>query len=80
MSPALVPMPSPMSASLRASIDAAVRAVPSGKRGQATAAATLRGAQFEVGYKAKPWLNLGGYAEKLWGGGFEAGVKATATW
>ncbi len=80
MSPALVSLPSPLTDSLRASIDAAVRAIPSGKKGQATAGVSLRGVQFDVGYQAKPWLNVGGYAGKLWGGGWEAGAKATATW
>lgn len=81
MSPTLVPVVAPpMSASLRASIDEALRAVPGGKRGQATAGVTLKGLQFDVGYKPKSWLTVGGYAAKLWGGGWEAGAKAQAVW
>lgn len=84
MSPTL-PVPSvlvtpPLSGALRASIEDAVRAIPTGKKGQATAGVTLRGVQFDVGYQPKDWLSVGGYAAKLWGGGWEAGAKATATW
>ena len=83
MSPTLpvpIVLPRPMSGSLRAAIDDAVKAIPAGKRGHVTAAATLRGVQVEAGVKPKDWLSVGGYAGKLWGGGWEAGAKATATW
>lgn len=69
-----------MSDNLRASIDSAVKAIHANKRGQATAAVTLEGVQFEVGHRVKPWLTLGGYAGRPWRGGWEAGAKATATW
>jgi hypothetical protein len=69
-----------MSAALRESIEDAVRAIPTGKKGQVTAAATLRGVQFDAGYQAKEWLSVGGYAARLWQGEWEAGAKATVTW
>lgn len=66
---------------MRAAIDDAVRAVPTGKRGQATAGITTRGVQFDAGYQVKDWLSVGGSAAKLWGGGgWDAGAKATVSW
>lgn len=78
----LVPPPyTPMSSALRASIDSAVRAIPNGKRGQATAAITLDGVQFDAAVQHSDWLSFGGYGARLWrGGGWTAGAKATATW
>jgi hypothetical protein len=78
--PPVLIVPRPMSEALRASIDDAVRAIPTGKKGQATAGITLRGVQFDAGYQARPWLNVGGYAARLWQGEWEAGAKATVTW
>lgn len=69
-----------MSDALRASIDSAVRAIPTGKRGHVTAAVTLDGVQVDAGVKPKDWLTVGGYAGKLWGQGWNAGAKATVTW
>jgi len=80
VSPALVSLARPMSADLSAAISDAVRAIPSGKKGYASAGVTLQGMQFEVGAKPKSWLNVGGYAAKLWGGGWQAGAKAQVVW
>ena len=73
-------VPRPMSGDLRASIDEAVRVIPSGKKGQASAGVTLKGVQFDAGYKPKDWLSVGGYAGKLWSQGWDAGAKGTVTW
>lgn len=82
MSPTLsVPTtPRPLSGDLRAAIDDAVKAIPAGKRGHVTAAATLEGLQVDAGVKPKGWLTVGGYAGKRWGQGWSAGAKATVTW
>jgi hypothetical protein len=69
-----------MSMALRESIEDAVRAIPTGKKGQATAAVTNRGYQVDVGYRQNNWLTYGGFAGRLWGGELEAGAKATVTW
>ena len=73
-------VPRPMSGDLRSAIDDAVRVIPAGKKGQASAGVTLTGWQVDVGHKPKDWLTFGGYAGKLWGGGVQAGAKVTATW
>jgi hypothetical protein len=78
--PPVLIVPRPMSVALRESIEDAVRAIPTGKKGQATAAVTNRGVQFDAGYQAKEWLSVGGYAARLWQGEWEAGAKATVTW
>lgn len=68
--------PKPVSLDLSRAIDTAVSQVLTGQ-GQATVTATLRGVEASVGYKPKSWLSVGGYAARLWGGGFEAGARLT---
>jgi hypothetical protein len=66
--------------SLRESIAEAVRAVPDGRRGQAGVAVTLDGVQFDLGYKATSWLDVGAVAGKGWRSGWFGGVRAGTTW
>jgi hypothetical protein len=67
---------------LRQSIADAIAAVPETKKGQAGVAVTTRGVQFEVGYKPKSWLSVGGYAGRDWSGGrgWNAGALAKIVW
>lgn len=66
---------------LRQSLQDAVAAIPSGKKGQAGVAVTLEGVALEIGYKPKPWLDLSGYAGRTWGrDGWTAGARAGLSW
>lgn len=76
----IVPVPRPLSADLRAAIEDAIRSIPPDKRGQATVAVSLDGVMAEVAVTPKDWLSVGGYAGRLWSGGWTAGAKAQATW
>lgn len=64
----------------QSSIDKAVAAIPVDGKGGLVVGATKQGVEFGVAWKPSSRVSLGGYAEKLWGGGWDAGVKATVTW
>jgi hypothetical protein len=64
---------------LRAGLDRAVDQVRAGQ-GELAVTATRRGIEASLGYKPKSWLSVGGYAGRLWGGGWDAGARATVTW
>lgn len=65
---------------LRASIDAAMHELPAGKRGQLTAGVSLTGVEVGVSQRGPLGFLVGGYAKRLWGGGYEAGARAIKTW
>jgi hypothetical protein len=71
--------PTPVRMELAREIDRAVAAVQDGQ-GQATVTATRRGVEASLAYKPASWLSVGGYAARLWGGGWEAGARAVAVW
>jgi hypothetical protein len=77
--PASVTFPKPVHLDLSRALDSAVSKVITGQ-GRADVTATLRGAEVAIAYKPKGWLTLGGYAARLWSGGWDGGVRATATW
>jgi hypothetical protein len=65
---------------VKVAIDQAIAAVPRDKRGRAAVGLSVTGAEAEVGWKPTSWLDLGGYAKKLWRGGWTAGAKAQVIW
>lgn len=65
---------------LDAAVKKAIADVPDGKTRQVTLGATLTGAEVSFGWKTGSLWNIGGYAKKLWGGGYEAGARATRAW
>lgn len=70
----------PISAQMQAEIDKAVASVPAGKRGRLNVGLSNTGTSLTVGYKPTSWFGLGGYAGKLWGGGWNAGAAGQVTW
>jgi hypothetical protein len=50
------------------------------RQGELAVTATRRGLEASLGYKPKSWLSIGGYAGRLWGGGWDAGARAAVTW
>ncbi len=80
MSGAPTPATPVLTSSLRASIDHAVAALPAGKQGHVAVNVSLTGADVSVAQRG-PWgLVFGGYAKRLWGGGYEAGARMTTAW
>jgi hypothetical protein len=65
---------------IRASIDDAVRRIPTGKRGHAGLVVSTRGVGVESGYRPTSWLDVGGYAGRPWGGQWEAAARARVVW
>lgn len=69
-----------LSPSLKASIDKAVQELPAGKRGQLSAGVSLTGVEVGAATRGPFGFLIGGYAKRLWGGGFEAGARTQVTW
>lgn len=69
-----------LSPSLRSSIDQAVRELPREANGQLVAGVSLTGVEASVATKGPFGILVGGYAKRLWGGGFEAGAKLQRSW
>lgn len=67
--------PAIVTPSLRRSIDEAVAAVKPTQKGRATAAITLTGVEFGVGYKPTAKLDVGAYVGKEWSKGWNAGAR-----
>lgn len=82
MSPADVPQaPAIVTPELSFGLDKAIAAVPTGKRGLATATFSKTGVEAAVGVNVWKGLSLGGYASKAWGGkGYTAGARAAFVW
>ncbi len=72
--------PVPIPLDLDRAIDRAIATVPDDRRGEATLTASLRGVEASVGYRPTSWLSTGGYATRLWGGGWEAGARVRVAW
>lgn len=74
----------PLSDALRVRLDDVLQRVPSAKRGAATVAVTRAGVEAELGVRRPLGRGLefsgSGYAGKLWGGGWDAGVRAAILW
>lgn len=70
----------PISDYLASSFEALKASVPADRRGYATAGVTLKGVEVGAAWQPKTDLWLTGYAGRLWGGGWEAGSRATFTW
>jgi len=73
-------VPTPISASLGAAIDRMRTSVPAGKRIFATGGVSTSGVEAGIGYTPKAWLSVGGYAARLWGGGWTAGARCQIVW
>jgi hypothetical protein len=65
----------PVTPGLEAALRKAVAEVPIDKTLQANASITNRGVGASFGWKPRPSVSIGGYAAKLWGGGYEAGAR-----
>ncbi len=70
------PFPQPVPFQLDAAIKKAVAALPTASRGAAEVTATLEGLEASIAYRPRQGLTLGGYAARLWGGGWQAGARA----
>ena len=72
----------PVSGPLQASLDRIRAQVPDTAigGGHATAAVTLRGVEIGAAWQPARDLWLTGYAGRMWGGGWEAGARATYSW
>jgi hypothetical protein len=82
--PAPVEVPKPISDSLSRELDQMRTGVPAGKRGWANLGVSTQGMEAGVGANvlARSWgtLGVGGYAARLWGGGWVAGARAQFVW
>ena len=85
----LKPAPVPSSAvnstpifdpALKSAVASALSVVPSNARGRVGFGVTLIGTEVSVGWKPTPVFELGGYAKKLWGGGYTAGAQGAFIW
>lgn len=77
--PASVSFPRPVSFEMDAALKSAVADLPASSRGQMSATVTRTGIEARVAYQPRPFLTLGGYAARLWGGGWQAGARAVLT-
>lgn len=77
----MLPITTPIFAGgVKDAIDRAITSVPRDKHGRASVGLSPTGAEAEVGWKATSWLDVGGYAKKLWRGGWTAGARAQVIW
>ena len=65
---------------LASSIAAALKDIPSGQQGRVAVGLSRVGADVSIGWKPSKMFEVGGYAKKLWGGGWTAGAQTQIVW
>jgi len=65
---------------LKAAVSSALQDVPYGKTGRVGFGVTTTGAEVSIGWKPTSIFEVGGYAKKLWGGGYVAGAQGQIIW
>lgn len=79
--PIVIPITTPVFApDLKAAIMASLASVPVAKQGRVGFGISLTGAEVSVGWKPSSVFEVGGYAKRLWGGGWVAGAQGQVIW
>ena len=73
--------PKPVSPALDAHLREALSQIPTGKRGQLSAAVTTIGVEAGIGAKVRSNVTVSGWAGKQWGApGWSGGLRTQVTW
>lgn len=65
---------------LGSAIDSAVKAIAPGDKGAVSFRISQVGADVSVGVSLNSHVTVGGYAKRLWGGGWQAGAQGKVRW